>query len=643
MPPVRITVEVDASQAQRVLQAVERSLSGVGDTAQRASEKSSNWRGAIDSIGDFGLKAWGVWQTLGMVREKIEEVIDRGIDVSRVEYTFEQMAGGASEAERALMNMRRSTFGTVADFDLMQLASTALSVGLVRNVDDLGEFASAARTLGMTSIAGSSAVSELTLAMANMSTRRFDQLGLSIDNFNANLENVRGTAHNLSQEQMWRAAFWQTVQDRVAQVGGVAHQLGSNIEWMEAQTTNLGDEAQVAATTIVDQAAGTVRAFSGIVEAGTEAHRQFAVNLALTASDYEDFARRFTEARGVDLSLFAQPPSEAEFNEVRAVVMARRDELYAIWSTSPEGEALMTSPLFAASFEDMGLQDQVAYLEDWYDKFVDIQEAEFQTTLTELGGAWAEVAATAEIAAAAQERASKGIKEALGLDISGLTKDIHKLFELPELEDYNLEMELSIGYTNESEQALNDLAQTLKDQAAAGDIGAEMYGDIVAGLRDMLATGDVATDTIEELTQKLTSGDFAGALELTQEETENPFGLQDALDRATELTDELLPGIAEQLDTVPEDPFGLVTATDTVAEIQELAGGVLETLSAGATIPLDVVVSGGGADELGRMLAPHIAPYITQYLGDIGQRNAPSGPASYGTRGSGTGAARPAA
>jgi hypothetical protein len=194
-------------------------------------------------VRDLTIAGMGALHMAQGLARALDETVTKGIAVGRARYMFETMAGGAAVASRELDEMREAVRGTMTDMEMMQMGSEALSIGLVKNVDDLDKFVEAAKVLALTSRAGANATGELVLAMANMSTRRFDQLGLSIVRFKENLEALRASGSKLGKEDMWQAAFWETVQDRVKEVGGVMDKTsGTAVERFKSRWDNFWDE-----------------------------------------------------------------------------------------------------------------------------------------------------------------------------------------------------------------------------------------------------------------------------------------------------------------------------------------------------------------------------------------------------------------
>ena len=114
----------------------------------------------------------------------IGKFAERGTKVTNVAGAFEKKVG---DLDAALMNMRTATRGLVSDYELMEQANLALTMGSVKNVTEFNTLAKTAQTLGRAlGVDAAFALQSLNVGMARQSKLILDNLGLMIDVEKAN-------------------------------------------------------------------------------------------------------------------------------------------------------------------------------------------------------------------------------------------------------------------------------------------------------------------------------------------------------------------------------------------------------------------------------------------------------------------------
>jgi hypothetical protein len=127
-----------------------------------------------------------------------------------------------------------------------------LQLGLAKNAKEATRLAGVMTALGMDT-------GEVTLALANQSTRRLDQLGLSLTRFKQIQKEVAKEMPNLSKEDLFTEAFLRTGEATIATTGNLADSRYGNYMRFEASVENIKNEAKLG---MADMLASTMEGVS---------------------------------------------------------------------------------------------------------------------------------------------------------------------------------------------------------------------------------------------------------------------------------------------------------------------------------------------------------------------------------------------
>jgi hypothetical protein len=138
-----------------------------------------------------------------------KEIAALDTSVSRASKAFEIMSGSANEAEKRLRAIQSASGGTVTEFQAIQIANQATSLGLAKTSGEFEKLTRAARAVTFVSPVihdVQSAISELALASSNLSFRRLDQLGLSVTEVKTRMSELKAANSGLDDSQAFLAA-----------------------------------------------------------------------------------------------------------------------------------------------------------------------------------------------------------------------------------------------------------------------------------------------------------------------------------------------------------------------------------------------------------------------------------------------------
>lgn len=195
---------------------------------QRATALTTTWR----NFQMVGAAAVGV----GLALKKTYDFAKEGAGIVFLEQKFNRLSKAAGSTGKVFLEqLRGATKGTVSDFKLLQQGSDLLQLGLAKDTKEAVRLSNVMTALGMDT-------GELTLALANQSKRRLDQLGLSLRRFNEIEKELKKKGY--SKEEAFNEAFMLTAEETIATTGNRADSAAGSFAFLEAQFENLKIDAQ---------------------------------------------------------------------------------------------------------------------------------------------------------------------------------------------------------------------------------------------------------------------------------------------------------------------------------------------------------------------------------------------------------------
>lgn len=228
------------AQATREYKAYEGQMKRSVFQAMSFSEKyglvSQRINSVAGSIVSGAAKFGAIAAAAGVAGKAVYSFARSGAEIEYTRQKFDRLTASVGDTGNAfLQNLRGATKGTVSDFALLRQGSDLLQLGLAKDTKEATRLSSVMTALGMDT-------GELTLALANQSKRRLDQLGLSLTAFNKIESKLRESG--MSKQDAFKEAFLQTAEQTVSVTGNRADStLGSYLQ-LQAQATNVWDSAK---------------------------------------------------------------------------------------------------------------------------------------------------------------------------------------------------------------------------------------------------------------------------------------------------------------------------------------------------------------------------------------------------------------
>lgn len=189
----------------------------------------SGWKSFATTAGLVAGGAYAAYRGL-------KQVYDLGKEGASLEYAaqkFDRLSKSIGVTSDALLNdLKKATKGTRSDMELMAGAGDLMALGLAKSYDEVVRLTRVVGGLGMD-------MNQLVLTLTNQTTMRFDQLGVSVDGFDAKVKALEKTGMNTN--DAFKEAFLQQAEQQLARVGDIADTDAGKIARMESSVKNLGD------------------------------------------------------------------------------------------------------------------------------------------------------------------------------------------------------------------------------------------------------------------------------------------------------------------------------------------------------------------------------------------------------------------
>lgn len=192
------------------------------------------------AITDFASANAGLLVTLTAVGIGIKKAYDFGREGAELDYTiskFDRLAESIGSTSDALLSeLQSATRGTMSDMELMASATDLVALGLAKSQDEAVRLATVSSGLNMN-------MNQLVLTLTNMTTMRFDALGVSVDGFKEKVKELEDQGY--SANDAFKEAFLQQAEMQLEKVGNAADETIGTFNRFEAALKNAGDTAKM--------------------------------------------------------------------------------------------------------------------------------------------------------------------------------------------------------------------------------------------------------------------------------------------------------------------------------------------------------------------------------------------------------------
>lgn len=281
--------------------------------------------------------------------------LEAGAQLELTEQRFDRLARSIDSTGLALStDLQRATSGMISNAQSMALATDLIALGLARTHDEAVRLARVVTELDAD-------MGELTLAIANQTTRRFDQLGISLEGFDERLQRAKET---MSDERAFSMAFLEQAEAQIDRVGGISETTAGDVRRLEADWAQLGETFNRS----VAEGLGPFLAL--LTGRAGQAIREQADEAAVAAENIDDLTDSFRIFRAEVRELQRQDPVGFEIfarDDLNAATVsflrALADMTDSAQEFEREGQRIFGTEGFSAAIISTGADSVEAFLE----------------------------------------------------------------------------------------------------------------------------------------------------------------------------------------------------------------------------------------------------------------------------------------
>ena len=222
----KISSQEAAAQIQNVQAQMMASLPAMERYKAQFSKIQAQIIPAVGILAGFGVAVKGAY-----------DAAKEGAALEFSAQKFDRLAASVGATSDALLgDLRKATRGTVDDMTLMGSAGDFMALGLAKSRDEVVRLTRVAGALGMD-------MNQLVLTLANQTTMRFDQLGVSVDGFDEKVAALKKTG--MDANAAFTEAFLQQAEAQIEKVGDNADTAAGQMAILETNFTNLSNEMKM--------------------------------------------------------------------------------------------------------------------------------------------------------------------------------------------------------------------------------------------------------------------------------------------------------------------------------------------------------------------------------------------------------------
>lgn len=235
---------------------------GLNDSNSGVNRFVGNSKTGLEKVGMAFTAAGVVAAGFAVAWNKAMELGREGAELEYASQKFDRLTASIGATSDALMNdLRTATKGTMSDAALMASAGDLMALGLAKTHDQVVRLSRVSSGLNMD-------MNQLVLTLANQTTMRFDQLGVSVDGFQAKVDKLKATG--MSASDAFAEAFLQQAEQQLETVGDSADTSVGAFKRLEAAAENLGNKIK---TILTPALAGMANAAADLISGENDTSR----------------------------------------------------------------------------------------------------------------------------------------------------------------------------------------------------------------------------------------------------------------------------------------------------------------------------------------------------------------------------------
>ncbi len=239
-----VSVDLIVEAISKGFDRVSADLNKVSQTASKTGQAASDgFKQGKTSAEQLKTSVMGVLTVVGTVGtavfalKKVWDFAKQGAELEFYRDKFDRLAESIGTTGEALFkSLKNATSGMMSDSQIIASAVDLIALGLVNTHEQAVRLVTVAAKLHMP-------MNQLVLALTNMTTMRFDQLGVRVEGFEERVKSLEATGMDAA--QAFREAFLQQAEEQIKLAGDAAETSVAKFARMEAALGNVGDAAKM--------------------------------------------------------------------------------------------------------------------------------------------------------------------------------------------------------------------------------------------------------------------------------------------------------------------------------------------------------------------------------------------------------------
>ena len=215
------------------------------------------------AIGTFGALT-GAALAVGAGMKKAFDIGKEGAQLELTRTRFDNLSRSINTTSDVLMgDLRTATRGLYSDSELAASAADLMGLGLAKTREEATRLASVSAALNMP-------MNQLVLTLTNMTTMRFDSLGVAVDGFQERLDGLE--KQGLATGDAFKEAFLQQAEEQIGKVGHAADTNAGAFMRLDAAIKNVNDDLKIQ---MGQDLAPTAGALADMIEKSTDLSKNY--------------------------------------------------------------------------------------------------------------------------------------------------------------------------------------------------------------------------------------------------------------------------------------------------------------------------------------------------------------------------------
>ena len=296
-----IVVAIEAEGTEKVLAALNqvegaqvksvKTTKQLGAQTKQATEQASEgWATLVTGVN----QAMGAMKKVVKIGKAVYDFTKQGAELEFMAGKFDRLSLSIGTTSDVLLEeLRKATQGTRSDMELMASASDFMALGFAKTSDEAVRLSTVAGALNMN-------MNQLVLTLANQTTMRFDQLGVSVDGFKEKVKALEDAG--LSANDAFKEAFLQQAEEQVRKVGNATDSAVGSFMQLEASFTNFSNALKVGTSNAISPAvkelSKLLQLYAGRMQ-GNQAFNDLADQLERAGVAADDFNQKFADTKNL--------------------------------------------------------------------------------------------------------------------------------------------------------------------------------------------------------------------------------------------------------------------------------------------------------------------------------------------------------